>query len=83
MIHAQRIIIASIISPERLQVFSRNLDNVNKIQAGGLKYLHMEKMTLLNPTYNLLTNFIMEKIRCFHFIFNFLTWHEVPDYLNK
>ena len=63
--------------------FSRNLGNVNKIQVRGLKYLHMRKMSLLNATNNLLTNFIMENIRCFHLIFNFLTWHEVPDYLNK
>ena len=68
------------ISTERIAMFSWNFDKVDKIsletlwhsQVESLKYLRMRKLQLLSATYNLLTKFLMEKTRRFHF-FSFMT----------
>ena len=59
-------------------------ENLQYLQNGleyspeSLEYLRMRKLRFINAIYNLLTKFLMEKIRYFHF-FNFLTWYEVQS----
>ena len=69
------------ISDETLTMSTKqfSLETFFHPQVGSLKYPHMLRLQFINANYNLLTKFLMEKMRHFYF-FNFLTWYEVQTY---